>query len=110
MSVSKYSIMSFAAGVSVSTIVYYLYNKYSNKYSKKTKCSKCSKRSKRVRHSVIHAKPVASELPKKIESFDPINNVANQDIPDVKIATEEPHIKDDIFNAILMMADQKIVS
>ena len=114
MSNTKYACLaSFVAGVSLSTLVYYLYEKYNNKYSNSNK--KCSKRRKRARHSATHVKPAANELLEKTEENLIETNMIDAlqaDLLNVKTATEEPNTNNeegrtDIFNAILMMADTK---
>ena len=114
MSNTKYACaVSFLAGISTASIVYYLYEKYNNKYIKTNK--KCSKRRKRAHRLAESVKYAAIVSPEKIEdgSLEPnMIDVLQADLLNVKPATDELNtnnktIKDDIFNAILLMADTK---
>ena len=101
------NIISFVSGAASATIVYLLYNKYLSVYSKK----KCSKRRRHARHPQPQekfVKPVENALQEKTELSGKLEQpVLQADLPNVSTVAEEQTLKGDIFNAILMMADQK---
>ena len=100
---------AFMAGISVSSVFHYLLYKYQyNLYS--TTTSKCSKRRKRARRSAESVKSAEKESQEKIDKNIPEINtidVLQADPSNVNTVAEEPNIRNDILNAIIMMADTK---